>query len=156
MSAKPEVDHRFLADSDLFVGLSDEQTERLAHLARRRDVAAGDVVVTEGSMGDSLFLLLSGELAVSTRDSRQKDVLLATLRDRGAFFGEMSIVDPAPRSAWVRAVAPSVVLEIDAAQLESFFDSFPEARVLVYRNIARVLARRLRQANTRVASGVMV
>ena len=153
MSDESLFRQRFLADSELFAGLSDDEIEHLALLVREREVEQGQVLMTEGSVGDSLFLLVSGRLEVSTRDDQGRDVLLADVTEPGSFLGEMSAIDPAPRSASVKAVQTSVVFEISAGRLEAFFDTCPGARVVFLRNVARVLARRLRDTNSRVAAG---
>lgn len=153
MVEKTDLDYRFLGDSPLFLGLEDSEIARLVELARMHAFGDGKAIVEEGSMGDSLFLLYSGSIAVSTRDKSGSEIPLATLADRGAFFGEMSLVDPGPRSATVKAVGgKALLLELTLEALEAFFEECSEARVVILRNIARVLARRLRDANVRVAA----
>ena len=153
MSGTLRLDHKFLGDTPLFSGLAEAEMQRLLQLAAERRVAPGEVIVEEGSMGDSMFLLYSGTIEVLKRGPEGAEVQLACLAERGAFLGEMSLVDPGPRSATARAVDAAVLLELSLQQLESFFTDFPEARVVILRNIARVLARRLRQSNVLVASG---
>ena len=153
MVEKTDLDYRFLGDSPLFVGLEDDEIARLVELARVHAFRDGEAIVEEGSMGDSLFMLYSGSIAISTRDKSGSEISLATLVDRGAFLGEMSLVDPGPRSATVRAIGgEALLLELTLEALEDFFEDFSEARVVILRNIARVLARRLRDTNVRVAA----
>jgi len=152
MVAKSDLDFKFLRDSPLFMGLGEEETGRLIELAKAHEFQAGQVIVEEGSMGDAIFLLYSGEISICTQDKAGREVILATLGDRGAFFGEIALADPGPRSATVRASSEAVLLEVNLEALEGFFAEFPEARVVILRNIARVLARRLRDSNVLVAS----
>lgn len=153
MVDKADLDYRFLGDSPLFLGLEDSEIARLVELARIHTFGDGDAIVEEGSKGDSLFLLYSGSIAISTRDKAGSKISLATLVDRGAFLGEMSLVDPGPRSATVKAVGgEALMLELTLEALEEFFEECSEARVVILRNIARVLARRLRDTNVRVAA----
>ena len=153
MSDRPDLDHRFIGSTPLFSGLAEAETRRLVELGSLRSFAAGEIIFEEGSMGDSLFLLYTGEIEVITRDPSGKEAPLATLTEFGAFLGEMSLVDPCPRSATVRSRTQATLLELSVAQLEVFFTSFAETRVVFLRNIARTLAHRLRQANVRVAAG---
>lgn len=136
-----------LRQSPLFTGLEDEEVSRLLELARVEEFSAGATIVAQGSAGDSLFLLCSGALRVCARGERGRSVTLATLAEPGAFFGEVAIVDPGPRSATVKAEADAVVLVISLEALEQFFEEFKDTRVVVLRNLARVLAQRLRQTN---------
>ena len=151
MVEKGDSDRVFLEESPLFVGLEEREIERLIELAEVREFEEGEVVVVEGSAGDSLFLLQSGELEVSASGPSGEEISLATLDERGAFFGEIALVDPGPRSATVKAKSKATLLEIGLEAMETFFEEFPGARVVILRNIARVLARRLRETNVRVA-----
>ena len=153
MTGTAGLDHRFLGDTSLFVGLAEAEMRRLLELATQRRASRDEIIVKQGSMGDSMFLLYSGTIEVLTHNAKGAEVQLAQLSERGAFLGEVSLVDPGPRSATVRAAEGAVLLELSLPQLEVFFSDFPEARVVILRNIARVLARRLRQANVLVAAG---
>ena len=63
---------------------------------------AGDIIIAEGDQGSTAFLIVRGQVEVVVGDgSREKAV--GTL-DAGEVFGEMSLIDPGPRSATVRAV----------------------------------------------------
>ena len=62
----------------------------------------GERIIEEGAPGDSLFIVLAGELEVTKRDG-DRDIVLAT-RTAGEFIGEMSLLEQAPRTASVRAV----------------------------------------------------
>ena len=152
MTAKSDLDRRFLEDSSLFLGLEEEEIDCLIELAELHQFGDGEVIVEEKSMGDAIFLLYEGEIAVSTRDNAGGEVVLATLTERGAFFGEISLVDPGPRSATVKSRDEAVLLALSLEALEQFFETFPEARVVILRNVDRVLARRLRDSNVRVAA----
>ena len=79
---------------------------------RPREIAAapGEVIIAEGEPGDSLYIILSGELEVTKRDG-DREITLATRRP-GEFLGEMSLLEQAPRTASVRAVRGSELLAI--------------------------------------------
>ena len=81
-------------------------TGDLRIIARHLDVvevAAGTDIVREGEMGDVFFVVLEGQAAV-VRNGRKGVVL-----DAGAHFGELGLLDPAPRAATVRATTPVVL-----------------------------------------------
>lgn len=154
MSTNSDINFDFLGDSPLFMGLEETEIDRLVELTRVHEFKDGEVIVEEGSMGDAIFLLYSGQITISTRDRIGGEVILATLNEKGTFFGEIALADPGPRSATVKSLGEATLLEVTLEALEAFFEEFSEARVVILRNIARVLARRLRDSNLRVASTV--
>src|ERR1700756_1512067 len=69
------------------------------------DFKAGETILTEGESGDTAFLIISGSVEVSVNTGADVKTL-GTLVD-GDVFGEMSLIDPGPRSATIKAVTPT-------------------------------------------------
>jgi CRP-like cAMP-binding protein len=110
-------------DSDLVRQLIDVGT-----LVRR---SAGEVVFRQGDAGNSLFLILSGEVAVQHElDGETRE--LARLRG-GAFFGEMALITSSPRSATVRAVGAVDLLEVSRRDVRQMIDKNPRVLKLLMR-----------------------
>ena len=80
-----------VSSSPLFEMLSSVELARLAELAEPRRYPAGGVVFEEGELGDSLYLLVHGEVEVRRREGADSHVL--TVLGAPAFFGEMSVID---------------------------------------------------------------
>ncbi len=152
MVDKVEFMFALLEGSPLFEGLSEAEINGLLECAEVDDFADGQTVVEEGSLGDAIFLLCDGKLSISTCDAQGRKVELAQLDQRGAFFGEISIADPGPRSATVCASGSALLLKLPLEALDAFFAKFSNAQVVILRNIACVLARRLRDSNALVSS----
>ena len=93
--------------------LDDAVLAELARSTRTRSVRAGEVIVRQGETGGSMFVIVRGDVVVSI-DPGGREV--ARLED-GAFFGEMSLLTGAPRTATVRASADSDLLEITAGRI---------------------------------------
>jgi len=91
---------------------------------KMREVRAGHIVIREGQPGDSFFVVAHGQVRVSRHDDRGREVLLARLRD-GAFFGEMALLQPGPRTATVTAEADAQLLEISKPVLDDVIRQFP-------------------------------
>ena len=91
-----EENKAFLRRVPLFTGLSESQLEILASGTVRRNYPKGRTIVAEGEPSQSLYILLSGRAKVQRSDSEGKEVILAVLMS-GEFFGEMSLIDDAPR-----------------------------------------------------------
>ena len=147
MGTASTVGNDFLFASPLFKGLGADEINRLVELAEIQEYGGGDTVVAEGSSGDAIFLLYTGELSVYTHGENGRDIRLAQVQRRGAFFGEIALADPGPHSATVLAEGDSVLQKLSLEALETFFGEFADAQVVILRNIARVLAQRLRDSN---------
>ena len=95
-----------------------------------------------GSLGDSLYLILSGQTSVRTVEGRT----LATLGP-GEFFGEMSLIEPALRSATVRAVERAEMFRLPHFAVANLLQDDPSAMNHILVAIVRALSQRLRQTN---------
>ena len=80
------------------------------------------------------------------------DIILTTLDKRGAFIGEVSVVDQGPRTATVTVKDTATMMELTIMAIQQFFSEFSDAEPIVLRNIAKVLARRLRDSNILLGS----
>ena len=97
----------------------------------------GDVIITEGEPGQSLFVLTTGTVKVFLRDPAGRNVALCPLGE-GAFFGEIATLSGRPRSATVTAASRCELLELDKAALEAILKVHPRVRdVLEEHYIAR-------------------
>ena len=117
----------------------------LLEQARLRHVDAGGWFFHEGDHADSMFVLERGEVSV-IRTWHGEDWVLHKLA-AGDCFGEMSLMDLAPRSASVRAEVPCSAIEIGAGDLLHLFEHDPEQFALIQMNIGREICRRLRQTD---------
>lgn len=103
----------------------------------REDVPAGAVLLREGETSGRLYVLAEGTLEVL-----RGETAVATVREPGAVFGEMSVLLKRPHTATVRAMTPVSVYAFEDA--ESFLKSHPEIAFI----LARLLAERLNGATT--------
>src|SRR5205085_1893464 len=94
----------------------------------------GDVIIEEGTAGECLFIVLSGELEVTKRDG-DREIVLAS-RKSGEFLGEMSLLEQRPRSASVRAVQPSELLAVGPEAFSALLKHRPSAATTVLRTVA--------------------
>ena len=117
----------------LFADLSEEDLERLYEMAETVSIPAGRLVLREGDQGDSLFVVLTGELEVTKRQSSQ-DVLLALYKP-GQFFGEMALLEQAPRSASVRTLQESRLLMISQVAFQTLLSCSPSAPLKILRTV---------------------
>ena len=117
--------------------LSEDLLEDLSARGDIRTYARGQVLIEEGELSDSLFILVSGELKVFTRDRRGRELIYNVLRP-GEIFGEM-FLDGGPRSASVKAVCTSMCAVIAPDTFRDFMRNYPDfAEFLVLKLISRV------------------
>jgi signal transduction histidine kinase len=102
-------------------------------MAETVSVPAGQLVLQEGDQGDSLYVVLAGELEVTKRQGSQ-DVLLALYKP-GQFFGEMALLEQAPRSASVRTLQESRLLMISQAAFQTLLSCSPSAPLKILHTV---------------------
>ena len=140
----------FLLDTPFFGGLSDASLDLLVPMLLQRRFDVGATVVAEGEPGRSMFIVQSGELVVSSLGNSGHTIRMARLGS-GDFFGEMTLIEMQNRSATVVTESPTVLYELTARQLYTYYKTDMQAYVLVLQNINRELCRRLRRADKRIA-----
>jgi len=127
----------------LFGALSDDVLRHFFAALTVQVIETGITLFREGEDGREMFVLLQGELEVLKRSHRGTDARVALLGP-GDWVGDMSIVDIQPRSATVRALAPTRLLRVTAADLDNVYRNDLKAYSIVILNLARELSRRLR------------
>ncbi|MEM1417888.1 MAG: cyclic nucleotide-binding domain-containing protein [Myxococcota bacterium] len=150
----PRITADILRDIGLFGGLDDESLVVLARELKTAHAETGDAIVEEGDTSREMFVVVGGELEVVKRGPRGGLARVA-LFGPGDWFGEMSILDVQPRSATVRAVAPTMLVKITSEDVEKLlYRRDVKAYALFIMNIARELSRRLRVADGILATFV--
>lgn len=130
-----------LKNMPLFESLSPEDLELLGKQLEERSFAAGTHVFERGDPGSTLFLIREGGIEISTGDGKKR-VVLATLFE-GQYFGELSLLDGAPRSATAIAVKDTELLALDRADFTEFLRKKPECAI----SIMAELGERMRRTN---------
>jgi CRP/FNR family transcriptional regulator, cyclic AMP receptor protein len=125
-----------LAEVPLFEGLPKRHLRRIAKLARIRRFAPGSTMVRTGDPGRSFYVLLDGKAKVIRVDGRSRRL------GTGDYFGEMALLDDAPRSAAVVADGEVLALTIDRPG----FTKLVRAEPALAHALLRTLAARLRAA----------
>jgi CRP-like cAMP-binding protein len=130
----------------LFRHFPEAKLEELARVLSVRALPAGALVFEEGSVGDALFLLSQGQVRIEKRIEAEGAAELALLSP-GDVFGEMAIIESAPRSA--RAVAHTDVslLVLGRGDLDRWLGAEPQTAVGFFVELLRVLSHRLRRTS---------
>jgi glutaminase len=134
------------AHYELFAELSSGEVAVVQPLLERRMFPRGEVIVQFGAPAGELFFLARGKVSVTVPQADGAQKRLATF-SAGMAFGEMAMLDRAPRSA---AVTADTEVECDLLKLDDFErlgQSHPHIHIALLRNLARGLSRKLRKAN---------
>jgi small-conductance mechanosensitive channel/CRP-like cAMP-binding protein len=121
---------------DLFSGLAGAELELLAQGVRRVRFAAGEPIIRQGEAGDSLFIIVQGDVLVSLGHGGINQSV-TTLKP-GDFFGEMSLITGEPRSATCAARTDVVCYVIDHAAFKTLLAERPQ----VVEQLSSILASR--------------
>jgi signal transduction histidine kinase len=122
-----------LRATPLFAELPENALELLCARAEPMTLQPGQTLIEEGSVGDSLFVVLRGELDVTKR-SGEGDLPLARVGP-GAIQGEMAAIEERPRTATVRAVDGAEVLRVPREALLDVLGSGPDAALAILRTV---------------------
>jgi CRP/FNR family cyclic AMP-dependent transcriptional regulator len=128
-----------LATVPLFADCSNRDRQIIARHALLVDVPAGMDVVEEGTPGDAFFFVVDGQATV-----RRKRRKVATLGP-GSYFGELALLDPAPRDATVTSDTPMTLGILGPRAFRSLIRELPALN----EKLLRSLVRRLREADLR-------
>ena len=117
--AKRDAFIEHLAEVPLFAACSRKDLQQVAKRAEDVKVEAGKVLVSEGSAGAEFFVILEGDASVS-RHGQEVAKLGA-----GDFFGDLALLDRAPRNATVTAVTPMELVVLGQREFSSLIDEVP-------------------------------
>jgi CRP-like cAMP-binding protein len=125
----------------LFQSCTDEEIRSIADIAQEGDFEAGQLIITQGTPGQAFYMILSGRVEI-IRDGRSLGAY-----GPGDFFGEMSLLDNAPRSATIRALDPTRCMMLSSWDFKALIEKTPSIAV----KLLEVLSRRLRVADERLS-----
>lgn len=105
--------------------LSDQDIEKLADKTRVVPYRAGEFIVRQGKLGNSLYVIQAGVCEVFVVDQQGFQTKVAKI-DSGDFFGEMSLLTGEPHTATVRALQDSTLVIIDKPLFKTILESSPK------------------------------
>ena len=130
----------------LFAGIGPEAARALLDRMRPVELSRGQVLFSEGDVGDTLYVIERGKMKLGRRAADGRENLLSVLGP-SEMFGELSLFDPGPRTATLTAVGDVRLREIDHETIVQWLQAYPE----VAKHLLESLARRLRRTNDALA-----
>lgn len=130
------IDH--LSRIPLFAELSDGMLSILASESRLRRFPDGQVLFSEGDPGDTLLILEEGRVKVSRFTASGQEIVLAIIEAPSA-FGELSLIDGAPRSATVTAQTPITVRILPRLSLMGMVHNEPSVAMALMTSLVEMV-----------------
>ncbi len=133
----------------IFSGLGTQAVKQLASIAEREEHALGAPVFKEGDKGDRMYVIIDGEVRISRNLAGVGEEALAILKP-GDYFGEMAILDDAPRSADALAHHKCQLLALRKESIEDLLFLNKDLAYEILWSFVRTLASRLRETNDKM------
>lgn len=122
----------------------------IARYFKGYQVAAGATIFEEGEQAASMGLIVSGKIQVYKQSMHGEKRLLATLRPSQT-FGELSLIDGAPRSASAVAAEETILLVTDKDALFKMAETHPNLAFKFTFRLTQLLSQRLRHTSLQLA-----
>ncbi|GGO83303.1 putative Crp/Fnr-family transriptional regulator [Marinobacterium nitratireducens] len=139
-----------VSPTELFPELSPEDLHILTSNGVTRNYPKNAVLITEGDQSDSLYIILTGKVKVFLSDEHGKEVQL-NIQGPGEYFGELALIDQAPRSASVMTLEPSRLAVVSKADFQRCLAEHPEIAV----ELIRCLVQQVRSLTEAVGNMAM-
>ena len=130
----------FLARVPIFSACTADEVSAIAGVAQEGFFQSGHVIVTQGTPGQAFYMITAGRVEIL------RDGVSLGAFGPGDFFGEMSLLDQAPRSATIRAIDQVSCLMLSSWDFKALLERHPSIAV----KLLEVLSRRLRVADERI------
>src|SRR4030095_7461224 len=118
-----------LRKSPLFEGLSDEELQQLMDMAEPVSLRAGEILIQQGDLGDSGYVVISGEFEIQKLTGQS--LIKIDVRNPGDVVGEMALLSQAPRNATVLAKTDCETLRIPKEAFDKLLSSSTTATLAV-------------------------
>lgn len=137
-----EILNELLSKIEIFQDLKERELSILTSRMERKEFPKGTVIFQEGDEGKEMYIVLSGSIGISVRLPDSTELPLAQIQ-AGNFFGEMSIIEQAPRSATCRTLVDSVFLTLEASSFYDLLEQHPRVALKIMKRMVGILSRRL-------------
>lgn len=132
-----------------FDRLNENELKILYNSGNAKEYKADEIIFNEGDRGDYFCIILSGSIRISTVIPEVGEESLSILY-QGDFFGEMALLDDAPRAAAAIAHTPTRLLIMQKREFDELVDKNNPAAYWILWGLAKKLSQRLRETDQRL------
>jgi CRP-like cAMP-binding protein len=140
------ADHKIVRNSTVGTELTEDKAKLLAGILGVRRLKDGELLVKEGEADQTLFILASGKLAVTSKDAEGVEQAVYTMKE-GECAGTRAFVEQSPRKATLRSLGDSTVYTLTPANFEALLEANPRLAFKVMRALFRVTHANLSRMN---------
>ena len=140
----------FLLEVEMFAPLDVSELSEIVSIMDIQTYEEGEVVFQEGDIGDAWYTIFEGLVAVETKQPFQDTTSVAELSSSSC-FGEMAILDDAPRSATITVSQSTILFRFSRTKFERLLDNKSLGAYKLVYGMACVLAQRQRRLNNRIS-----
>jgi CRP-like cAMP-binding protein len=137
----------YLKNIEIFTDLSVNELAAVASVTEEAAFNAMEMVFREGEFGDTLFLILEGEVAVIKDCNAEREFELDRIGP-GDYFGEMALFGDDRRSATIRVKKNARFLTLNKQELQEIVREFPQIAL----HVCRVLSVRIRRLHGKIST----
>jgi len=135
-----------ILNSQLGTELSDDEAATLAGYMQAHELRGGDYLIEEGTVDDTLHIMVEGNLEVVKRTAADGIASIAIIRE-GHLAGELSFIDGKVHTVGLRALSDCKVISLERKDFERIVDKNPQLVYKVMRAVARSAHRIVHQMN---------
>ncbi|MDQ5985536.1 MAG: hypothetical protein CSYNP_01247 [Syntrophus sp. SKADARSKE-3] len=146
-----------IREPEVFKNISPDCIRTVLNIAKRVTYAAGEVIVKEGDIGDTMYIMMEGTVEVVKslvlsdvvdEQDEEKNKVFTTLNARDhAVFGEIALLDTMKRTATIKALTECSLYEIKKDDFLALAEENYELGYRISLNLARIVSARLRKAD---------
>lgn len=153
------VEYDFLVKVPIFQNLTSDELEALTGILTPLKFKEGENIIKEGDPGDTMFIFKEGRVQVGSQITlkmgkhnwSEAEKSIAVLdADMMSFFGEMSLITGAPRSATITAQSLCYLYELGREDFEGLAKQYPQMGFKVMQEISKVLCNRITTQNANI------
>ena len=138
---------------DIFSDLDYQALRELSVLFKERIFNQGEIIFEEGSVGNSMMVITSGEVRVSQRAETGSEEALIILKE-GDVFGEMALIEDLPRSAATIAHTNVIIFEVSRPDFMEYIEKDCKTGFRIMLKLAKILSARLRETDNKLKAFV--
>jgi len=148
------VDINLFKKISLFQDLKEEEVKQVLGLSVPRAYQAGSVIIREDEAGDSMFIMVKGEVEITKRlgvvldeETPNERIIIRLKAEEGVCFGEMSLLENEPRSATVTALTECLLMEMGREDFMRLIRENSDMGCKILLRLAQLLSKYLRKTN---------
>lgn len=140
----------------IFSGLNSSLIRKILPLLKSEEFPKNFKIIEEGSIGDSMYIILQGSVRVTKYGHNQQEIPISSMGS-GSYFGELSLVDRLPRSANVTTNEDSNLLILKREAFEKLLEENKDFAINFYRNCMKETMARIREtaSNLTISQNVL-